>query len=135
MNYYLDTSAAVKLVKPEPESVALVAFIQGVVGGSSGGALVAGDVLRTELVAAVARAGMKKIAATAVLDGVHLLRLTGSICDMAGDLAGEQALRSLDALHLAVAVTARNVIDGVITYDTRFAQAAKSLGFRVEAPS
>ena len=134
MTYYLDSSAAVKLVKPEAESVALSKFIRGIASEPTGGALIAGDILRTELIAAVLRAGLPRSAAMAVLDGVHLLRLTGSVCDTAGDLAGEQGLRSLDALHLAAALSARGILRGVITYDLRFAEAATSLGLRVESP-
>lgn len=134
MSYYLDTSAAVKLVKRELESDALVAFLQELTQTPSGGTLVAGDVLRTELVAAVLRAGMPLGAAMAVLDSVYLVRLTGSLCEAAGSLAGEFGLRSLDALHLAVAVSMRNSIHGVITYDQRFAEAASKLGFVVETP-
>ena len=134
MSYYLDTSAAVKLVKRELESDALVAFLHGLTATPSGGTLVAGDILRTELVAAVLRAGMPLSAAMAVLDTVYLVRLTGSLCEAAGALAGEFGLRSLDALHLAVAVSMRNSIHGVITYDQRFAEAASKLGFVVEMP-
>jgi hypothetical protein len=134
VSYYLDTSAAVKLVKRELESDALVAFLQELTQTPSGGTLVAGDVLRTELVAAVLRAGMPLGAAMAVLDSVYLVRLTGSLCEAAGSLAGEFGLRSLDALHLAVAVSMRNSIHGVITYDQRFAEAASKLGFVVETP-
>jgi len=134
MSYYLDSSAAVKLAKPELESDALVAFLQGLPATPSGGTLVAGDILRTELVAAVLRAGMPLSAAMAVLDGVYLLRLTGSLCEAAGSLAGEFGLRSLEALHLAVAVSIRNSIHGVITYDRKFAEAASQLGFVVEMP-
>jgi predicted nucleic acid-binding protein len=134
VSYYLDTSAAVKLVKRELESDALVAFLQELTQTPSGGTLVAGDILRTELVAAVLRAGMPLSAAMAVLDSVYLVRLTGSLCEAAGSLAGEFGLRSLDALHLAVAVSMRNSIHGVITYDQRFAEAASKLGFVVETP-
>jgi len=58
VSYYLDTSAAVKLVKRELESDALVAFLSGAHPNPLlGEPVVAGDVLRTELVAAVLRAG------------------------------------------------------------------------------
>lgn len=134
MSYYLDTSAAVKLVKKELESDALVAFLQGLTQTPSGGTLVAGDILRTELVAAVLGAGMPISAAMAVLDTVYLVRLTGSLCEAAGSLAGEFGLRSLDALHLAAAVSMRHSIQGVITYDQRCAEAASKLGFVVKTP-
>ena len=94
----------------------------------------AGDILRTELVAAVLRAGMPLSAAMAVLDTVYLVRLTGSLCEAAGALSGECGLRSLDAFHLPVAVSMRNSIRGVITYDQTGAEAALTLGFVVKTP-
>ncbi len=44
-------------------------------------------------------------------------------------------VRSLDALHLATAMEIGNALDAVITYDARMAEAARSLGLVVSAPS
>ena len=45
------------------------------------------------------------------------------------------AVRSLDALHLATAIEVGDALDAVITYDARMAEAARSLGLVVNAPS
>jgi uncharacterized protein len=44
-------------------------------------------------------------------------------------------LRSLDALHLATALEARDELDGLVTYDNRMAASARALGFAVLAPT
>ena len=44
-------------------------------------------------------------------------------------------VRSLDALHLATAIEIGDALDAVITYDSRMADAARSLGLAVSAPS
>ena len=44
-------------------------------------------------------------------------------------------VRSLDALHLATAIEVGDALDAVITYDARMAEAARSLGLVVSAPS
>ena len=44
-------------------------------------------------------------------------------------------LRSLDALHLATALEVGDDLDGIVTYDTRMAGAAKSFDLAVLAPA
>jgi predicted nucleic acid-binding protein len=44
-------------------------------------------------------------------------------------------VRSLDALHLATAIEIGDALDAVITYDARMAEAARSVGLAVTAPS
>jgi len=44
-------------------------------------------------------------------------------------------IRPLDALHLATAIEVGDALDAVITYDARMAEAARSLGLVVNAPS
>lgn len=48
--------------------------------------------------------------------------------------AGVPELRSLDALHLASALRLGQEVDAFVTYDDRQADAARVLGFKVEAP-
>ena len=134
MTYYLDTSAAAKLVKPETETPALASVISRAEGLFGHRALVSADLLQTELIATVLRAHLPLSHAIRVMSGVYLIRMTPEICEAAGSLAGERGLRSLDAFHLAVAVSLRASLTGIITYDARMAEAAMSLGFVVESP-
>lgn len=133
MTYYLDASAAVKLVKPEKETPALLNFLGD--GDSRFGALVSSDLLVTELTGTVLRAGLSTAAGLRVIDAVVLFRISPQICEAAGTLVGQLGIRSLDALHLATAVSQRSRLSGVLTYDRKLADAAESLGLRVTSPS
>ena len=126
--WYLDASAALKLVVEEAESATLAETID-----EQGHDLVACLLLETELRRAVQRIdGLTQETVSHLLDGVALYEVPPSLYREAG-LIGDGSLRSLDALHLAAAV--RIGVDGVATYDTRMAAAARSLGLRVVAPA
>ncbi|TPG29881.1 type II toxin-antitoxin system VapC family toxin [Mycolicibacterium hodleri] len=130
MRLYLDTSALVKLVVKEPESVPLQAFLDA----SSDDSLFTAALSRTELLRAVSRIGEIATAeARALLDAVDTVALTRSLLDNAG-LLGPSHLRSLDAIHLAAAMRAGTELRSVITYDVRMADAAERLGMQTSAP-
>jgi len=126
--WYLDTSAALKLLIEEPESPALAQTVD-----REQPDLVAGWVLETELRRAAQRLpalGMDVV--SEFLAGVSLYEMPGSLFREAGILPGE-TLRSLDALHLAAAV--RIGVDLVLTYDVRMADSARLLGLPVLSPA
>ncbi|MFB9733255.1 type II toxin-antitoxin system VapC family toxin [Ornithinimicrobium kibberense] len=129
MTYYLDTSALVKLVAPEPESDVLRQWIE-----ARAEALVTSDLARTELFRAVRRVLPKSAPlARQVLDTLTVLRLETSVFEEAARLE-PPGLRSLDALHLAAALLLEEDLLGVVTYDERLAEATRLLGFSVLAP-
>lgn len=134
MRYYLDTSAAVKLVRTEAESAALRTFLspRGQVVGEP--ILVSSDLLQTELVGTVLRARLPLANAMVVMRSVYLYHLSPQICESAGLLVGTIGARSLDALHLATALAQRPSLTGLITYDLRLAEGAHSLGMTVVSP-
>ncbi len=126
--WYLDTSAALKLLIEEPESPALAQTVD-----REQPDLVAGWLLETELRRAAQRLpalGMDVV--SEFLAGVSLYEMPGSLFREAGILPGE-TLRSLDALHLAAAV--RIGVDLVLTYDVRMADSARLLGLPVLSPA
>ena len=126
--WYLDTSAALKLLVEEAESESLARSID-----SEQPDLVACWLLETELRRAAQREpdiGQEKV--TELLQGVDIYAMPASLFREAGLLPGA-SLRSLDALHLAAAV--RVGVDQVLTYDSRFAESAWSLGLSVHAPA
>ncbi len=126
--WYLDTSAALKLLIEEPESPALAQTVD-----REQPDLVAGWLLETELRRAAQRLpalGMDVV--SEFLAGVSLYEMPGSLFREAGILPGE-TLRSVDALHLAVAV--RIGVDLVLTYDVRMADSARLLGLPVLSPA
>ncbi|MGI8576962.1 MAG: type II toxin-antitoxin system VapC family toxin [Nocardioidaceae bacterium] len=122
---YLDTSAAVKLLVEEPESVALATFLD-----QTDGSVVACLLLETELRRFAVRHGITQSDVTRILGMVALYDMPRSLYYEAGILPGRH-LRSLDALHLAAAV--RIGTDSVLTYDGRMQEAAAGIGLEVIA--
>lgn len=125
--FYLDTSAAGKLLIEEAESAALARWADG-----QSVELVATLLLETELRRLATRQSLPQVEVTDILAAVSLYELPPSLYREAGILPGT-ALRSLDALHLAGAL--RLGVDAIATYDQRLAAAAQDLGIAVIAPS
>jgi len=69
----------------------------------------------------------------AVLESVYLLDLSRTILHEAAALA-PPALRTLDAIHLATALSIGDRTLDVITYDARLAEAARASGLTVVQP-
>lgn len=122
---YVDTSAAMKLVVAEPESIPLAE------GLSIDRRLVASWLLHTEMHCASGRHpdAIDPTTVHDVLATVHLVDLTRGDMIAAGTHA---PLRSNDAIHLAVAI--RVGADEVATYDDELAGAARAAGLTVFAP-
>ncbi len=133
--FYLDTSALVKLVREEQESSALSLFVEGA------------DIVSSELVLAeLPRAIRRAVAddpelsldtlieqAGDVLDALATLPIDQAILAGAGGLP-EPALRTLDAIHVAAALTL-SPVDAFVTYDERQSAAARLAGLRTVTPS
>jgi predicted nucleic acid-binding protein len=68
------------------------------------------------------------------LEGVELLAIDEEVLSRASVL-GPPVMRSLDAIHLASALTLGRELDAVVTYDRRLASAAEQVGLRVESPA
>lgn len=129
MPHYLDTSAAVKLVVEEPESEVLRQW-----SSEPERVLIASDLVRTELLRAVGRRVPERLeAARLVLDAVHVATITSADYDRSATIEPSD-LRTLDALHLSVAL-ALAPLDGIVTYDDRLADAARHHGLHVVAPA
>jgi predicted nucleic acid-binding protein len=67
------------------------------------------------------------------LEGIHLIRLDDDLLDRAADL-DPPGMRSLDAIHLAAAVSLGDDLAAVITYDERMSAGAHALGLPVLSP-
>jgi len=132
--YYADASALVKLVRDEPESQALRAFV-------ADADLASCDLVLAELPRAIRRAAaldprldLEALVSRAdeVIDAVALVPVDRALLLAAGALA-EPALRALDAVHVAAAIRL-TPIDGFVGYDERQAAAARLAGLRTFAP-
>jgi predicted nucleic acid-binding protein len=128
--YYLDTSALVKLVVAEDETDALIGWLD-----ETDGDWVSSDLARTELVRAVRRTTPDRVVrAREVLDSVTLLDITTQIYEEAARIDPFE-LRTLDSLHLAVALDLGDELESIVTYDDRLAEAATVNGVLVTAPT
>ena len=127
--YYVDTSAAAKLVLRERGSAAMLRWAE-----AHDGEYCSSDILRVELLRAVRRTAPESQArARSVLDTLLLTALTTETFERAALLEPAQ-LRSLDAVHLAAALDVGPDLDGIVTYDGRLAEAAQALGVPVVSP-
>lgn len=127
--FYLDASAAAKLLVDETESAALAMWADGADGADV--SLVATHLLETELRRFASRHGLPQADVSAILARVDVHDLPPSIFREAGLLPGP-TVRSLDALHLAASV--RLDVEALVTYDVRLAAAAEEMGLQVRAP-
>ncbi len=129
MAHYIDTSALAKLVVAEPETAALRSWFR-----ERDRDPVSCDLTRTELLRAVRRIAPDRVVrAREVLDSVTLMTLTTSIFEQAGRL-DPTLLRTLDAVHLAAALDLGDELEGIVTYDERLADAARSNGIVAVSP-
>jgi predicted nucleic acid-binding protein len=128
---YLDTSAAAKLVHPEPESAALSVFLTERIASG----LVSSALLYPELIRAVSRHRPDLVdRAVVLLHRVMTVPLAHDIVVAAATIA-TPILRILDALHLATATAVAAELDSLVTYDKRLADAATALGLPVATPT
>ena len=127
----LDSSALVKLVFDEPESAALETWLTSRAPLS----VTASDLVRVEVIRAVARAAPAGVPrARTLLTGVDLVPITRDLLETAADL-GPPSLGSLDALHLATALSLGSALDAFVVYDGQLAPAAADAGLPVVTPS
>ncbi len=126
---YLDTSAFLKLIVAEPESQALRTRLRRWPERASA------TLLRTETVRALRRSGNEHLIGKArrLFASIVLVRLDEPLLDRAGELEPRQ-LRSLDAVHLAAALSIGPDLGVLLTYDERLREAALGQGLDVESP-
>jgi predicted nucleic acid-binding protein len=125
---YLDSSALLKLVHPEPESDALDAVVAGLTVRASS------ELARVEVLRRARPHGpVAEARATRTLDGMDLRAIDEGVIAAAISLE-PASLRSLDAIHLATALSLED-LDVFISYDSRLNAAAAAAGLNVESPA
>jgi predicted nucleic acid-binding protein len=130
MLLYLDSSALVKLVLPEAESRRLAEDVQNWPD------CVTSELATVEVMRAVRRASTDpevEQRALEVLAGVSLLKMDADVLRRAARLE-PRTLRSLDALHLASALSLGDDLGAMVVYDTHLATAARDCGLDVVTP-
>jgi predicted nucleic acid-binding protein len=129
---YLDSSAIVKLIKIEPESRVLADWLN-----ERNEAPVTSVLAEVEVPRALRRSAPARLAVMpVVLARIVRIDMDASVRAAAGAYVTD-ALRSLDAVHLATAevlVAAGKSVRAFVTYDVRQAAAVRDVGIPVEAP-
>lgn len=129
MVFYVDASAFLKLVARERHSGPMRRWAE-----ANDGSLISSDLTRTEALRTARRHSQNGLAETRIrLEVLTTLSMTAEVFDRAAEL-DPQILRTLDALHLASALTLGEELEGIVTYDRRMAEAAALHGVRVISP-
>jgi uncharacterized protein len=125
---YLDSSALVKLIAIEAETAALRQELRRWPDRAS-------SLLASIEVARTARrlGGHAPALAARVLAGLRLLAID-PIAPAAAQIGGT-ALRSLDAIHLATALSISGELGALITYDNRMISDGQAIGLPVLSPA
>jgi uncharacterized protein len=132
--FYADASVLVKLVRDEPESDALRAFL-------ADSDIVSCELVLTEVPRAIRRAAAQDprlplealvTRAAEVIDAVALLPIDRALLLAAGAIS-EPAVRALDAIHVAAAADL-SPLDAFVSYNERQAAAARLAGLRTITP-
>ncbi|MGH9468327.1 MAG: type II toxin-antitoxin system VapC family toxin [Terriglobales bacterium] len=127
---YLDSSALIKLIIPEPETEALESFLVRY-GRRASSVLTEVEVMRV-LLRLADETGAAAQRASRALAAMSLLALDTAVLQRAARLPPPR-LRSLDALHLASALLVPDCA-GMVTYDRRLREAAVYHGLQVWWP-
>ena len=126
---YLDASAVVKLLVREAETTGLRRRLK------DWPHRVSSALLRVELLRTVRRAGLPRLmeGARRQLASLDLIRMDDDLLERAAEIE-PFTVRSLDAIHLATALSLGGDLAVVVTYDARMTIAAQALGLPVIAP-
>jgi predicted nucleic acid-binding protein len=128
MAWYLDTSAFLKLLTAENETVAMREWF------ATHDSIWSSQLLRTEAVRAASRLGISHDDVEIILESVSLVLPSVTTFYTAGHLL-PHTVRSLDALHLATALEIGDDLEGVVAYDERLISASRSASLAVVSPN
>jgi uncharacterized protein len=131
---YLDSAAVVKLVRQEPHSVELVAWLDK----HHDVPLVSSALVEVEVPRALRRSAPQALVGVpAAVGRLFRLEIDATIRATAAAFA-EPTLRSLDAIHLATAQVLANeagaTLTAFVTYDQRLLASARAAGFPTASP-
>ena len=127
---YADSSALMKLLITEPETAALGAWLQA----RSDTPVVSSQLTIVEVIRSCRRANADALPAARILmSTLDLIPLSREVVDAAAELSGT-LLRSLDAIHLATAVTIGAGLTQFLSYDRRLTESAQAAGLVTAQP-
>ena len=127
---YLDSSALLKLLIEESESAALASWVSE----RAAIPVMSSELAKLEVLRAVRRIEPTAMpAARALVSQLDLIPLSGAVIDQAVEI-GEPLFRSLDAIHLASALSIGESLTSFVVYDHRLAAAALAAGLPIVRP-
>ena len=125
---YVDASALVKLALDEPDATAMRNWYIEI------DRIVCSRIGIIETHRAVGRQGRDPLHLRAILESVDVIELDVRVAIQAESI-GPSGLKTLDAIHLATALSVGAEIDAFVTYDDRLAEAARAAGLPVVRPA
>jgi predicted nucleic acid-binding protein len=125
---YVDASALTKLALDEPDSVAMRRWYV------ERDLIVSSRIGLIEMRRAVARGPHDPAHLETIIGSAVAIELDAGIASRAAIVA-PPSLRTLDAIHLATALSLGPEVDAFVTYDDRLAEAARALGLPVVRPA
>lgn len=141
---YFDTCALLKLIRTDAQSLALGAFIDA----RPAVRWFSSELARTELARTVRRINhddhgrlideprlrAELSYAERLWERLDLIAVSTRVLNEAADIE-QPFLRTLDAIHLAAAVSLRTSLSAFVTYDKRLAATAQQVGLPVLSPA
>jgi predicted nucleic acid-binding protein len=128
---YLDSSALLKLLFEESDSASLARWISE----HAETPMITSEIAKIEVVRASRRLDASVVpAARALVAQLDLIPLNGGLIDEASEV-GDRALRTLDAIHLASALSVHAELTAFVAYDHRLAAAAQAVGIESIQPA
>ena len=127
MRWYIDSSAIIKLIKPELETKTLLQQLPRSITTS--------QISRVEVIRTINLnfAELLEDAYDILLD-IPMVAVDHSVLLAAENLPTFIKLRALDSIHMATAFSMKSEIEGVVTYDKEMVKAASALGFKTMSP-
>jgi len=126
--HYIDASAFVKLIVEEKETQALLKSLPP--------SLISGEILTVEVMRTTVHSDAETIAfARKLLAGINFMPISSEVISIASLFGAHIKSKTLDAIHLAAALSIGSTIDGIITYDKTMIADAKLLGIPVLSPA
>lgn len=127
MSWYLDSSAILKLIIDESESVAMRNIFDD--------HCLTSVISRIEVVRNIRRVEPAALAsAQEILGRIAMIPLNESTLKTAEAITTSTNLKSLDCIHIASMITSATPLLGIITYDKAMITSAEILGIKVLSP-
>ena len=127
MRWYIDSSAIIKLIKPELETKTLLQQLPRSITTS--------QISRVEVIRTI-NVNFAELLEDAydILSDIPMVAVDHSVLLAAENLPAFVKLRTLDSIHIATAFSMKSEIEGVVTYDKEMVKAASALGFKTMSP-